>query len=185
MLWVPIKCLKLPDSWSAETSEKSRAVQPAQRRLKTPPKRLILTLYKHGLAPVLGRMILLLTTTGRQSGLARVTPLQYEYIDGFYYVGSARGISSDWVKNILANPLVSVRIKNMVFSGKAEVICEPKLVADFIEVRLKRHPRMISAILKMDGITEKPTRPVIEKYAENLVMVKITCFPDDEDTQNE
>lgn len=31
-----------------------------------------------GLGPLIGRLILLLTTTGRKSGRPRVTPLQYE-----------------------------------------------------------------------------------------------------------
>lgn len=148
-------------------------MQSVQRGLKTPPKKLIITLYEHGLAPVLGRMILLLTTTGRKTGLPRITPLQYELIDGAYCVGSARGASADWVRNILLNPLVSVRVKNETFPGKAEVICGSQQVADFIEIRLQRHPRLISAILRMDGITEKPTRAVLEKYAESLALVKI------------
>ena len=32
------------------------------------------------------RSVLLLTTTGRRSGLPRVTPLQFEEQDGLYYV---------------------------------------------------------------------------------------------------
>ena len=37
-------------------------------------------LYAIGLGPLIGRIILLLTTTGRKSGKKRVTPLQYEKI---------------------------------------------------------------------------------------------------------
>ncbi|HUF00729.1 MAG TPA: nitroreductase/quinone reductase family protein, partial [Anaerolineales bacterium] len=48
-------------------------------------------LYAIGLGPLVGRIILLLTTTGRRSGAKRVTPLQYELIGNDYYVGSARG----------------------------------------------------------------------------------------------
>ncbi|HUS79158.1 MAG TPA: nitroreductase/quinone reductase family protein [Patescibacteria group bacterium] len=39
----------------------------------------------------MGRMVLLLTTTGHKTGLPRVTHLQYEEVDGAYYVGSMRG----------------------------------------------------------------------------------------------
>ena len=46
------------------------------------------------------RMVLLLTTIGRKSGLPRITPLQYEEIDGAYYVASARGAQADWFRNI-------------------------------------------------------------------------------------
>ena len=44
---------------------------------------------------LIGRMILLLTSTGRKSGLPRVTPLQYEEIDGAWYVASAKGARAE------------------------------------------------------------------------------------------
>ena len=72
-------------------------------------------LYAIGLGPVIGKIILLLTTTGRKSGLKRVTPLQYEEIDGKYYLGSARGMQADWVRNIQANPQVEIRVKVFEF----------------------------------------------------------------------
>src|SRR5512143_3807446 len=79
-------------------------------------------LYAIGLGPLIGRLILLLTTTGRRSGLKRVTPLQYEEIDGAYYVGAARGLKADWVQNIRANPRVEIRAGSRRFQGCAEVV---------------------------------------------------------------
>ena len=35
------------------------------------------------------KVVLLLTTTGRKSGLPRLTPLQFEVVDGEYVLGSA------------------------------------------------------------------------------------------------
>ena len=61
--------------------------------LKYPPR----FLYAIGLGPIYGRLVLLLTTTGRKSGLHRVTPLQYEEIEGKIYVGAARGQKADWL----------------------------------------------------------------------------------------
>lgn len=49
-------------------------------------------LYALGLGPLIGQIVLLLTTTGRKSGKYRVTPLQYEEIDGIYYLGASRGL---------------------------------------------------------------------------------------------
>lgn len=71
---------------------------------KMPPNRLILRLYTGGLAPLLGRFILLLTTTGRKSGFPHTTPLQFEVVNGAYYIGSARGKQADWFRNIRAKP---------------------------------------------------------------------------------
>ena len=49
--------------------------------------------YRRGIGPT--RIVLLLTTIGRKTGLPRVTPLQFEQIDGAYYIGSARGQDAD------------------------------------------------------------------------------------------
>ncbi len=58
------------------------------RRSKIGPR----TAYKLGLGPLIGKVILLLTTTGRKTGLARVTPVQYELIDGVFHIGAVFGV---------------------------------------------------------------------------------------------
>ena len=77
------------------------------RIIKHPPQ----IAYALGLGPFIGQLILLLTTTGRVSGKQRVTPLQYETDGDVIFVGAARGLKSDWVKNILADPQVGVQCK--------------------------------------------------------------------------
>jgi deazaflavin-dependent oxidoreductase (nitroreductase family) len=132
-------------------------------------------LYAIGLGPIVGQIILLLTTIGRRTGLKRVTPLQYEEIDGRYYLGSARGTQADWVRNIQCNPQVDVRVKSLHFHGQAEVVTELARVADFIEVRLMRHPFMIGTIMqKAHGLPKQPSREQLEKLAEKEALVIIT-----------
>lgn len=132
-------------------------------------------LYAIGLGPVIGRIILLLTTTGRKSGLKRVTPLQYEEINGKYYLGSARGTQADWVRNIQASPQVEVRVKSSTFRGQAEVVTDPGRMADFVEIRLERHPFMIGLIMqKAHGLPKHPSREQLEKLAEKEALVIIT-----------
>lgn len=132
-------------------------------------------LYVIGFGPVIGRIILLLTTTGRKSGLKRVTPLQYEEINGKYYLGSARGTQADWVRNIQASPQVEVRVKSSTFRGQAEVVTDPGRMADFVEIRLERHPFMIGLIMqKAHGLPKHPSREQLEKLAEKEALVIIT-----------
>jgi deazaflavin-dependent oxidoreductase (nitroreductase family) len=136
-------------------------------------------LYAIGLGPLVGRIILLLTTTGRRSGMKRVTPLQYEMIGSDYYLGSARGIKSDWVRNIQTNLQVEVRVGAKHFHGTAEVICDPSRFADFMEVRLERHPFMIGLIMqKAHGLPRRPSREQLESLAkdEAFVIVHPTKF---------
>lgn len=129
-------------------------------------------LYALGLGPVIGKLILLLTTTGRRSGKRRVTPLQYEEIDGLYYLGAARGLRADWVRNIQACPEVELRIGAKHFYGHAEVVNNASQFADFMEVRLQRHPRLIGLIMeKAHGLPRRPSREQLEGLAVDEAMV--------------
>lgn len=137
-----------------------------------------LVLYALGLGPIIGRIILLLTTVGRKTGLKRVTPLQYEEIDGRFYLGAARGTQADWVRNIQCNPEVDVRVKSLNIHGQAEVVTEPARIVDFIEVRLRRHPFMIGMIMqRAHRLPKHPSREQLEKLAEKEALVIITPIP--------
>jgi deazaflavin-dependent oxidoreductase (nitroreductase family) len=131
-------------------------------------------LYAVGLGPLVGKIILLLTTTGRKSGQPRVTPLQYEEINGEYCLGAARGLQADWVRNLQANPQVEVRVGAKRLHGKAEVVTDPVRIADFIEIRLQRHPVMIGLIMqKAHGLSKHPSRAELEQIAASEALVII------------
>lgn len=139
------------------------------RVIKRPPQ----VLYAIGLGPLYGRLVLLLTTTGRKTGLPRVTPLQYEEVDGAFYVASALGDGSDWFRNIVADPHVAVRVRSRSFAGIAEPITDVRRVADFLEYRLERHPKMVGAIMRREGLPPNPSRADIEDYAARRALVII------------
>jgi deazaflavin-dependent oxidoreductase (nitroreductase family) len=141
--------------------------------LRPPGVRVFKTLYALGLGPLVGRLVLLLTTTGRKSGLPRVTALQYEEIDGAIYLGSSKGTHADWFQNLVANPCVTVRVKSRQFSGTAEAVTDPIRVADFLELRLRHHPRMVGAMLKAEGLGVTPSRVELETYAGKLALAII------------
>ena len=142
-------------------------------------------LYAAGLGPIIGRIILLLTTTGRKTGKKRITPLQYEQIDGKYYLGSARGLQADWVRNIQAQPRVEIRVKRDNFQGQAEVVTDADRIADFVGVRLQRHPFMIGMIMqKAHGLPRNPSRAQLLKLAEKEALVVITPIPANENIRD-
>jgi len=147
---------------------------PFWKILKYPPQ----FLYALGLGPIFGHFVLLLTTTGRKSGLPRVTPLQYEEIDGKIVIASARGIKADWFRNILADQRVAVRVKSQHFSGLGEPVTDSKRIADFLEYRLMKHPRMVGFIMRREGLPDHPSRDDLTAYAENRAMVIITPAAD-------
>jgi deazaflavin-dependent oxidoreductase (nitroreductase family) len=137
--------------------------------IRLPPR----LLYGLGLGPLIGRWVLLLITTGRKSGQPRTTPLQYEEVDGAIYIGAARGRKADWFRNIVAHPQVEVRVKSRRFQGIAEPVTDPVRIADFLALRLQRHPKMVGAILRSADLPSAPDRAQLEKYAAGLAMVVI------------
>jgi deazaflavin-dependent oxidoreductase (nitroreductase family) len=139
------------------------------RFIKLPPQ----LAYALGFGPIYGRIVLLLTTIGRKSGLPRVTPLQYEEVDGVIYVAAARGQKADWFRNIVANSHVEVRVKDKHIRGLAEPITEVSRIADFLELRLERHPRMIGKMFQAQGLPAQPNRAQLEAYAAKRAMVVI------------
>ena len=149
----------------------------SDRPSRLPPNALMIKLYNTPLASLLGRMFLLLTTRGRRSGLPRTTPLQYEIIQGAYYLGAARGVRADWVRNILANPSVACRVGRRTFCATARVVTESGPIADFLQVRLQRHPYIVGAILRSEGLPRKPARADLETYSARLALVVLTPDP--------
>ncbi len=119
--------------------------------------------YRYGIGPA--RVVLLLTTTGRKSGLPRVTPLQYERVDGDYYIGSARGVHADWFRNLQADPCVEVEVKGQRFAARGEAVTDAGRIADFLALRLQRHPWMIGLLMRLEGLPWRYTRADLERFA--------------------
>ena len=140
------------------------------RLINFPPR----FLYAIGLGPLHGRVVLLLTTRGRRTGKLRITPLQYEEIGSDIVVGSARGVAADWYRNIAADPHVEVRVRRRRFTGIANTSTDPAEIAEFLELRLRRHPRMVGRIMRIRGVPADPTRSDLEAYARGSAMVTIT-----------
>ena len=74
--------------------------------------------------PYIGANLLLLTSTGAQSGELRTTPLGYTR-DGERYVvvgsNSGRPVNSDWVANVSADPIVTLEVGTATFQARATV----------------------------------------------------------------
>jgi deazaflavin-dependent oxidoreductase (nitroreductase family) len=119
------------------------------------------------------RLILLLTTTGRKSGQPCATPLQYELIDGFHWVASGWGKDADWVKNITHDSHVTVQIGGEIYTARAEPITDLGCITDFLEVRLKRHPLMVGAMLHAQGLPLKYNRQDLELLAQDIIPLKL------------
>ena len=126
----------------------------------------------------MGGFVLLLETEGRKSGLPRITPLQYDKVEGIFYVASARGVKADWFQNLVKNPCVRLTVGCRKFNGVAEAIIDPVQIAEILELRLQLHPKLIGTILRLEGVGPKPTREQLLRYAENRALAKIRPIED-------
>ena len=129
--------------------------------------------YAIGLGPIVGRFVLLLTTTGRKSGRPVVTPLLFAHTEGTYLVASARGNSADWLRNIAACPNVHVRVGSLSFDARAEVVSDVSKVADYLQRQIDRNPRAFGAILRLEGLRWVPSRGELQKLATKRPMVAL------------
>jgi deazaflavin-dependent oxidoreductase (nitroreductase family) len=68
--------------------------------------------------------MLLLTTTGRKSGLPRTTALTFQRLDGRYLVLAGMGSRSDWYRNVRAQPRVQVQIGARRFAATAKPVLD-------------------------------------------------------------
>lgn len=126
--------------------------------------------YRRGIGPT--RRVLLLTTIGRKSGQPHITPLQFEEVNNAIYIASARGQEADWFKNILACPQVHVQLGKREFDAIAQPITDPQRIADFIDLRLKRHPVMIRLIMYLfDRLPLGFKRADLEAFSQGKALV--------------
>jgi len=110
--------------------------------------------WRLGLARLLSPNYLLLTITGRKSGQTRRTMLEYTYANGHIYLSSGWGKRSQWVQNVLANPLVTVQtVREGTVSGKAIPVTDEQEMALFY-ARAQGHSPIWKEYLTSWGIAD-------------------------------
>lgn len=115
------------------STSRQRIVTFVQRRFANPLMRLVPTQT-------------LLETTGRKSGQARRTPVGGLLEDGRFWLVSEFGERSQYVRNIVADPRVRVRVRGRWHSGTAHPLPE-----DDAATRLAALPTMNSAAVRAMG----------------------------------
>ena len=95
--------------------------------------RFMLFMWKLGLGPYInawpevGGQIMVLNHIGRKTGKRCQTPLNYAEVNGEIYCAAGFGSTSDWYKNIIANPQVEIWLPNGWWAGIAEEVLDEKL----------------------------------------------------------
>lgn len=112
--------------------------------------------WRLGLGPLTGKIFLLITTTGRVSGLPRRTMVEYHKAAGVKYAPCAFGEIADWYKNIQADPYVTIQTSDGTESAIAyRVTDEDELLAVY-QVFKRRDPPLTNWYLSSLGIKDTP-----------------------------
>ena len=88
----------------------------------------------------------LLETAGRKSGQPRRTPLGGRLIGNQFWLVSEFGERSQYVRNIVADPRVRLRLRGQWHSGTAHLMTD-----DDPRKRLRSLPRLNSFAVRMSG----------------------------------
>lgn len=99
-------------------------------------------LYRGPVANVMrDRCILMLTTTGRRSGLPRTTGASFMPVGDHFVVFSGWGVRSDWYRNLLANPEVTIRVGGRTTKATAVPVADPDRRQDLMRQMRERSGR--------------------------------------------
>jgi deazaflavin-dependent oxidoreductase (nitroreductase family) len=104
------------------------------------------------------RCVLLLTTRGRQTGVPRTTAVSFMPVgDHFVVFSGFRGVSSNWYRNIRANPNVQIRVGRQEMRATARLVEDPSHRVDLMRQMAARSsgcgpPKPMRPLLKLTGI---------------------------------
>jgi deazaflavin-dependent oxidoreductase (nitroreductase family) len=152
--------------------EKIKDVKPP-RGLARLAFRLPILLYRLGWGGLLGTRFLLLTHTGRKSGLERKTVLEvvrYDKETTTFVVAAGFGPQSDWYRNIRHNPQVIVQCGRRRWEMVANFLT-PELSGEELLDYARRHPRALRELASFMGYRLDGSQEDIRALGQMLSMV--------------
>ena len=126
--------------------------------------------WRLGLGPILGRYIMIITHIGRKTGISRRTAVEFHIMNGIKYIPCAFGVKSQWYRNIMANPRVTIQTSEGTEQMTAVRISQNEELISVIEMILDRNPSLMNWYLDSIGI--KPTRKEIIAHKDDLVFLR-------------
>lgn len=177
-------------SLSSATIDRSRDL--AMQLLRAP-----LCLYKLGWGPALDWLpLLILTTKGRKSGLARHVVVEYRRHGSKYYIVSGWGADTDWYRNIQRDNRVTIQHGAHIADARAQQVDDPAEALRALYMFSRNSwiyeslfARMSSAraadlntlaevveeftVLRLEPTGEEPALPAVELYSEQVRQVAL------------
>lgn len=130
----------------------SYPVKPWQRAMFKWP----VNLWRLGLGPFVGQVLLLITHTGRKSGLPRRTLVEYHRMGDQLYIPCGFGERAQWYQNIKADPYVTIQASDEAQSVRARRVTDDEELLAIYTVINQKNPVMLGWYLDSLGIQPEP-----------------------------
>ena len=137
-------------------------------------------LYRHQLGWLMGKRFLMLTHTGRKSGLPRhvvVEVVRYDPNTGDYVIASGWGERSDWYRNIRQTPRVTVTVGRRAHPALAE-----RLAPDDAEQELRTyarlHPAAARSLARLMGYSLQDTEADFAALSAHMPIIALRPLAD-------
>jgi deazaflavin-dependent oxidoreductase (nitroreductase family) len=132
--------------------------------------------YEAGLGGLLGKRFLLLTHTGRTSGLPRQTVLEvmrHDPVTDAYYVLSSWGMQTDWIRNIQQTPDVTLTVGARRLPARATLL-SPDATEALALAYAREKPEEARIALRLSGYHADGTLENYRRVARQLAGVVFT-----------
>ncbi len=137
--------------------------------------RLPIYISRIGLGRLMGSRFLLLEHTGRKSGELRRNVLEVVRRDDAthtFYIVSAWGEKSDWLRNVRANPAVTINVAGAGYSAKAIPLTRDESERELLDYA-QRYPRASKELSRQLGYRIDGTPEDFASLAEQMTIVAL------------
>ncbi len=135
-------------------------------------------LWRLGLGPIIGRFSVLISHTGRKSGLTRRTLTELHVVNGKKYAPSGFGRRAQWYRNIEADPWVTIQTADGAESAIARRVTDGDELLSLMDLETPMNRVMVRSFL--DTLDIEPTAADILAKKDRIYYLRFD--PTDEPT---
>lgn len=147
------------------------------RGIKALPWKLPILIYRLGLGWIFGERLLLLEHTGRKSGKLRRAVLEVISStpeENRYYVVSGFGSGSNWYRNILQQPQVTIQLGRHRYHASAKQL-PPQRASELVVKYGKEHPTSLKALSSLLGYEFEHTPEGFREFGRQIPVIQFTA----------
>lgn len=162
--------MDLPKSFLKELTNKNMQSLYPKTEISKILFKLPVILWRLGLGPLTGKLFMIITNTGRKSGKIYRTPVEYHSLNGIKYAVAAFGVRTQWYRNILANPAVTIQTADGTELMSAVRVTHDEELLAVSELFMRRDPPLMRWYLK--SLDVEFSRESILANKEELIFIR-------------